>query len=306
MKKTKAIPVSIFGLVLALAGNALAQYAQNLFISPTRVTAGRTFNLSALSYDFSCASTFTNLSVAVDGNNINLSFLPGISPVIDCQAQDNIPYGPTFSVSALAAGSYKIGVIEQLNCQVCAALPVLHQAGTLVVQDSSTPSSWFIQPKQALPNTYFTLRLLNDYYGMATQCGTLFTHASHAMIGDSLLLTFAVEPPTGTVVCGRQALLPGPMGPVFDSLKLAAGKYPVYAVEQPVCALVPPYCPTVGPTVAPMPVFVDTLEILSTTSVEPKRETVTTGNLRMPGVTDAIRGYRVNGRKAPLPTPWKE
>lgn len=76
-------------------------------IQPRAAAADKSFDLFLTSKDFTCGNTFTNLSVAVRGGQINLAFTNKVDPLVLCPAIEK-DYGPTFKVPALKAGVYQV------------------------------------------------------------------------------------------------------------------------------------------------------------------------------------------------------
>jgi hypothetical protein len=89
--------------------------APEFSFTPQHASVDSAFDLQLLSYAYSCATEYSHLEYAVNGNTITLSFLATTRPDIMCPAIYR-PYGPTFKIKGLKAGAYKVHAIPGLPC----------------------------------------------------------------------------------------------------------------------------------------------------------------------------------------------
>ncbi len=269
--------------ILGMGGNLLAQ-ATTYTLAPQTVQADLAFALTLKNPKFTCATTFSNQSLQVNGDSLYAGFKAVNNTGVTCAKTDTL-YGPSFQVPALRAGSYAVFALQEPACSPLCAIPIqLEFAGTLTVK-AIKDSSWFIQPRQTQANKPFTLQLLSYAYG---NCQTSFTHTSLDTGRHSLYLSFVIENhPERVCVADIR-----PYGPSYDIQGLKVGKYPVYAVQHVACEYSTPPCPTVYP----LPKFVDTLFATSPTSVFLKPDQAR--GIKTFNPLGTVEGYWLNGRKA--------
>jgi hypothetical protein len=225
-------------------------------ISPKQAEPGRDFDLSLLSYQWTCGTTFSNTSATVDGNTITVSFLPKTDPAAICPAIYK-PYGFSVPVKGLRAGTYKVLAQRQPGCMGC--MPIAPQfVDTLSVQPAAK-DGWFIKPKEVAAGTPFELDLLNNAYG---NCQTSFANQSLSVANGQIVATFSVEShPERVCVTDIR-----PFGPAFKVEALKPGRYPVLAAVRPACLFAVPAC-----KIAEMPpVVVDTLTVAGVVDPQPE------------------------------------
>ena len=209
-------------------------------ISPTKAAAGKAFDLSLLSYQFNCATTFDNLSTAVSGNTLTLTFLDRQKVGVLCPAI-YAAYGPTYKMNALKAGTYKVMAYRLPACYPCKMAGETTEAGTLVIGADTARSGWFLKDKETLAAKPFTMQLLNNDVG---NCGVTFTHKTVTTTGGAIHTSFVLE-----VADVRCIVDIHPNGPSFDMAGLAKGAYPVYVEQLALCEVQAPYCGIARPPV---------------------------------------------------------
>jgi hypothetical protein len=275
-------------LILTFCFAAFAQEARPPYsLQPDSVAAQSAFDLHLLSYRFTCGTTYSHQSAKIEGKKVTLSFLPTERPEAICPAV-YMPYGPTFTMTPLAAGYYDVYARQLTPCMVdtvaiCAMEPVPEFAGVLSVGVTGR-RGWFLQPKQVPADQAFTMRLLNDAYG---NCQTSFSHEALEQQGGAFYASFVVEQhPENVCVTDIR-----PHGPAFEVIGQPKGKYAVYVNPQPACRFASPPCLASSPDLA---VFVDTLTVGGLTGIRgdaPARS----GRATSPGPA-TIQGYRPDGR----------
>jgi hypothetical protein len=225
-------------------------------IDPTTAAANKDFELSLLSYSFNCGTEFFYQSVAMNGNEITLTFLDKQKMDIACPAIYK-PYGPTYKMPALKAGEYKVKAYRMPACYPCKLLGETTDAGVLTIKgtDPVTRKGWYLKEHQVLAEKPFTLQLLNQDYG---NCGIDFTHKSISTAGGSIQASFLVE--KKPVVCIQDL---HPNGPSFEMQAMKVGVYPVYVTELLQCQVTAPFCAI--KMIAPLPS--DTLVVSKTLAV---------------------------------------
>ena len=226
-------------------------------VNPTQTAAGKEFSLELLSYQFNCANTFDMLASSVDGNTISLTFLDHMKVGIMCPAIYK-PYGPTYKMAALSAGTYKVKAYRLPACaaQGCAMAPVAVDAGTLTVLGSVMREGWFLNPRTVSPNLPFALKLFNFKYG---NCQTSFSHQSISVQNGEIWASFLAENHPDNV-CIQNVV---PYGPTFDMDAMKPGDYPVRVTELLACQVTAPFCPIARLIPPPS----DTLTVAKTTAV---------------------------------------
>ncbi len=232
-------------------------------INPTKTLPGKDFNLNLLSYQFNCAVTYDMLATAVNGNNISLTFLDHEAPVGSICPAIYMPYGPKFNMAALKAGTYTVTAYRLPACaaQGCKIAPTPGDAGTLVVEDVTTKTGWFLKNNQVPGNSAFSMQVLNNQFG---NCQTSFSNQTVSVMNGAIYTRFfpVVDP---NRVCIVNIV---PWGPSFDMAALKPGKYPLYVTQLPACLVTPPFC-----KIPEIPVLSDTLTVTGTTGmlVQPQR-----------------------------------
>lgn len=220
---------------------------QNQFtISPTKAKAGENFALSALSYQYNCATTYTNLNSSIQNGQIYLSFLPvkDTSGAAICPAVYK-PYGPSFQMEALKAGDYKVFVTPLIPCMipknpndpVCAIATLPISAGTLTVEDSDTTlppkTNFVLSPSTVRENVPSEISLLNYSFN----CNSTYTNKAVTVVDDKINLSYLAKSPDTTLPYQKVCInLNAPLyGPNFQLPALKAGKYEVYSDQLPSC-----------------------------------------------------------------------
>ncbi|MDB5048182.1 MAG: hypothetical protein JWO30_1253 [Fibrobacteres bacterium] len=221
-------------------------------ITPTTANAGKDFELSLLSYQFTCGTVFSNLATDVVGNVITLSFLDRETASI-CPAIYKA-YGPTYKMTALKAGTYKVMAYRLPACYPCKMLGETVEAGTLTVGPAVARVGWFLKEGETLAGKPFTMNLLNNALG---NCGTSFSHKSVTADAAGIYASFLVEHQQVECLVDLH-----PYGPSFEMAALKAGAYPVYVTELLACQVTAPYC-----AVKIAPALSDTLIVSQTLSV---------------------------------------
>ncbi len=198
-------------------------------ISPNQVSDGAPFKLELLSHRYSCAVTYSHLSYSVDGTKIYLRFLPDHSkePISVCPMIYK-PYGPTFDLKGLKAGTYSVFAVPLVPCMVenpmCKIAVIPEPAGTLTVGKNPVTHNWKLQPPSAQADIPFQLQLLSQNYG---NCQTEFSHTSATLKDGELWLTYFMQTHPERVCVWDQR----PFGPEFKLPGLKAGRYPVIAMQ---------------------------------------------------------------------------
>ncbi len=203
-------------------------------ITPTSTAADQGFDLTLLSYAFTCGTYFDSLTVTVKGNEITLGFLDHQRIGVACPAIYK-PYGPTFKMPALKAGTYTVFGYRMPACYPCKMLGETLPAGTLTVQGRVVKKGWFLKQRIVPPDNPFTLDLLNNAYG---NCQTSFSHQSISTSGNNIYASFLVEAHPERVCVANIT----PFGPSFDMQALKMGYYPVSAIELLPCEVTAPFC----------------------------------------------------------------
>jgi hypothetical protein len=124
---------------------------------------------------------------------------------------------------------------------------------------NSVKEGWFIQPAKVEADMAFALRMLSYQYG---NCWTGFSHTTARVQNHNIYLEYVKTTDT-THVCFADLR---PHGPGYDMPGLAAGRYPVYAIERMACEFANPPCMLLVPVVQ---VLVDTLEVAGSNSQKP-------------------------------------
>ncbi|HKP96513.1 MAG TPA: hypothetical protein VJ385_12215 [Fibrobacteria bacterium] len=233
----KITPVPAGILEVAASG------ALTYIIDPTTVAAGQDFDLRLLSYGFNCGTTFDNLSVAVAGDAITLSFLDHARPDVFCTAVHK-PYGPTYKMSALKAGTYKVKAYRHPACYPCKSMGETADAGTLNVTGDVPRKTWYLKEDKVQAGRSFNMQLLNDGVG---NCQTSFSHSIALVSGGGIHASFLMETHPERVCIQDMR----PYGPIFSMRAMRAGIYPVYVTELYSCEVMPPFCAV--DRMAPMP-----------------------------------------------------
>ncbi len=234
-------------------------------INPTKTLPGKDFNLNLLSYQFNCAVTYDMLSATVNGNNISLTFLDHEAPVGSICPAIYMPYGPRFNMAALKAGTYTVTAYRLPACaaQGCKMAPTPGDAGTLVVEDVSRKTGWFLKNNQVTANTAFSMQVVNNQFG---NCQTSFSNQTVSVLNGEIHTRFFPVVDSNRVCIVNIV----PWGPSFDMAALKPGKYPLYVTQLPACLVKPPFC-----KIPEIPVLSDTLTVTGTTGmlVQPQRTT---------------------------------
>ncbi len=232
-----------------------AEGANTYTINPIKAAPSAAFDLSLLSYDFNCGTTFSNLAVNVTGNEITLTFLDQQLIGIACPLIYK-PYGPTYKMPALKTGTYKVTAYRLPACYPCKLLGTSADAGTLTITGETTRSGWFLKNHETLAEKPFNMQLLNNDIG---NCGTSFTHQTVRAESAGIFTSFLVESDSN-VRCIQDL---HPYGPTFAMDGLKIGVYPVYVTRLLPCQVQAPFCAIL----TPMPVPSDTLIVTKTLSV---------------------------------------
>ncbi|MBW8886867.1 MAG: hypothetical protein JF616_03825 [Fibrobacteres bacterium] len=232
--------------ILVLAAGPVSAQTSGYSFTPATVLAGRGFDLHLSSREFNCATGFSNLKSTVTGTVILLEFLPQQRPAI-C-VDTTTPYGPSFSISGLPAGTYSVQV-GRLD------MNGIISAGSLTVVPATHPD-WYLKEHSVASGRPFTLQLLRDDIG---NCQTGFSYDSLRVYGNSIFVTFLRETDPNRV-CVMDIR---PFGPSFAAPALDPGIYPVLPQELAACQVAQPPC--VLPVLAPFPT--DTLVVTHTLAV---------------------------------------
>ena len=232
----------------------LAEGKSEYNINPTSAAEDKDFELSLLSYQFNCGTTFDNLSVGGSGSEIILNFLDHEKADVACPAIYR-PYGPTFKIGALKAGSYKVRAYRLPACHPCEMMGQTTDVGTLTITGGNDRSGWFLKQREVMAGKAFTLQLLNEAYG---NCQTSFSHKSIGASGGVITASFLAETDPN-IVCITDIR---PHGPAFDMAALNVGVYPVYVNQLLECQVTAPFCAIK----MPMPYPADTLVVTQTLS----------------------------------------
>jgi hypothetical protein len=229
-------------------------------ITPTSAAAGKDFQLTLLSYAYNCATTYDNLSVNVSGSTITLSYLDHEGKTGSICPDIYKPYGPTFKVTGLKAGTYKVGAYRIPTCPAtgpCTSLGVIMEAGTLTVTDQTlTRSGWYLKDGQVVPDKAFSMQLLKN---SVNNCQYSFSNQSATVSAAGIYTSFLMTRDSNRVCI--QSI--SPWGPSFEMKGLAAGAYPVFATELLRCEVIAPICAVDRI----MPIASDTLLVSKTSSV---------------------------------------
>jgi hypothetical protein len=194
--------------------------------TPTSAIAGQAFDLHLLSYGFSCATTYENLVVQINGNVILLSFFDKEPTGVACPAV-YMPYGPIFRIPALPAGNYEVRVDRNMM-----SAPTAAAAGNLQITAAVRRQGWYLKQRTAPPDAPFQMQLLQDSLATCTS----FSNLNAVVSTSGIYASFVVQ-------TGRCAQLsPEPIGPVFAMPALKAGTYPVYVTELMACEFEVPMC----------------------------------------------------------------
>ncbi len=205
-------------------------------INPTQTAAAKDFTLELLSYQFNCATYYDMQNVSVNGNEISLTFLDHENPAGLCPAIYK-PYGPSFKIAALSAGTYKVTAYRLPACaaQGCKMAAMPADAGTLTVLGTGIKEGWYLKEKNILANKAFTLQLLNNKYG---NCQNTFSHTSISTSGKFISTSFLIENhPEGVCIQNIK-----PYGPSYEMQGLAVGVYPITVTELMACEVTAPFC----------------------------------------------------------------
>lgn len=200
-------------------------------LSPENTKADEAFTLSALSYRYTCASSFANQVVNVVEGRINLSFTSSIRPEVSCPANDLRPYGPAFKMPPLKAGKYAVSMNLLLPCHVTQpacriAIPV-EAAGTLIVGALDPVISYVIDPAQVAAGQDFSLNLLSTYF----HCNIDFTYLASRVQDGRITLTYLDKANPVRLCLDDKGLY----GPAYKMTALKAGTYEVWAERLPAC-----------------------------------------------------------------------
>lgn len=225
-------------------------------INPASAPEGRDFELSLLSYQFNCGTTFDNLSVGGSGTEIILNFLDHSKTGIACPAIYK-PYGPTFKIGALKAGSYKVRAYRLPACHPCEMMGETTDVGTLTITGGPDRKGWFLKQGDVQAGKPFSLQLLNEAYG---NCQTSFSHKSIVVEDNGIRAAFLVETHPD-IVCITDIR---PHGPAFEMESMKVGIYPVYVTELLPCEVTEPFCMVkrIAPVVSDTLVVTQTLSAL--------------------------------------------
>jgi hypothetical protein len=213
-------------LALALAAVLGAQTTPTFSMAPNPAPAGKAFALHLLSNAFTCATAFDKASADVSDGVITLSFTDKELPK-GCMDMYN-PYGPTFQLPALKAGSYQVKVNRlQLNAIV--------DAGILLVTDATEHKTWYLKERTTASDKAFSMQLLRDDVG---NCQTSFSDETASVISGGIYASFVLEnhPDRVCVMDVR------PFGPSFSLPALKPGLYPVYPRQLMPCQVMEPMC----------------------------------------------------------------
>jgi hypothetical protein len=274
----RTLPVSAGTLVVKTDSSS----APSMYITPADTLAGHAFDLTLWSYGWDCGTVFDSAYATVYGNAITLNYQKHENRSAVCPAIYR-PYGVTFHIPALKAGSYSVAAWDLDRCAPpprsvdCRAMLKPDFAGTLLLRDGPARQGWFLKEHRQAARTPFTLQLLNYAYSV---CGTAFGHLNQAVAPNGILLTFTVT--TGLPMgCANGTT---PWGPSFQMPALAAGIYPVRVQVQPACLYEQPAC-----VIDPVPGMVP----ISDTLVVTAESAVLLSGLRAQGLQADFQGARV-------------
>lgn len=219
-------PSCLIGVLPVSAGVLTVQEASPpaYTVSPSNAPAGAPFALQLLSYAFTCATAYDNLSVVVDKDTLVLSFLDHERTGILCPAIYQ-PYGPTFQIPALAAGTYRIKV-NRLSVNAIA------EGGSVRIDAKASHASWYLKERTVAANSPFQMQLLHDSLAACTN----FSDQSAVVSGTLIYASFLMQ----TGKCSEISQVP--IGPVFSLPALKVGLYPVYPQELVACQTAQPPC----------------------------------------------------------------
>jgi hypothetical protein len=247
-------PFFLFALACSslLPSQTLGQIepVQAYTVSPNTVIGDRAFTISLLTYNFNCATTYDMLSSSVNGNTISLTFLDHDAPKGAICPAIYAPYGPTYTLPALKAGTYKVITYQLPACapQGCKMASIAGEAGNLVVTSEALgKDNWYLKKNEILANNKFTMQILNQKYG---NCQTSFSNQSVSISGGAIWTQFLINTDP-KLVCIMDIR---PHGPTFEMEALKPGKYPIYVTELFACEVKAPFCavdrlrPTVSDT----------------------------------------------------------
>lgn len=192
--------------------------------TPVSAPAGQAFDLHLLSYGFTCATVYQDLAVHVVGDVITLSFTDKEQTGVACPAV-YMPYGPTFKIPALQAGTYQVRVDRNM-------INALVTAGNLQVTPAAARKGWYLKQKTVPPDAPFQMQLLKDSLSACTNFTNLSAVVSASGIDANLLIQ--------TGKCA--GISPEPIGPVYSMPALKAGLYPIYVNELLPCEVAQPAC----------------------------------------------------------------
>jgi len=248
------IHYNLFGLrATALLGLAVAMVlpfsarAQDPIAGPTytlaplAVDAGKAFDLSLTSTQFTCGTTFDSLSYSVYEFSLTLNFRPHEHKGVACPVLINQAYGPTFKIEALKAGNYRVRGWDLRHCAPpplsvdCRVMSAPDFDGTLAVGPAAERKTWFLAQKEEMPEKTFTMQLLSSLYG---NCQTEFSHQSFTVEKDRISTTFTIDSYPDRV-CIRNV---SPWGPSFEMPAMQSGSYPVWVSTPPGCVYAKPAC----------------------------------------------------------------
>ncbi len=192
--------------------------------TPASAPAGQLFALHLLSYGFTCATTSQNLKNNVVGDTSNLSFSTAEQTGVACPAV-YMPYGPTFVIPALTAGTYQVRVNVNATSSYVSA-------GTLSITAGVARKGWYLKQKTVQSDAPFQMQLLKDSLPACTN----FTNVSAAVYAGGITASFLVQ-------TGKCAMVsPGPIGPILSMPALQPGAYPVHVNELTACEVNQPPC----------------------------------------------------------------
>jgi hypothetical protein len=303
IRNSDSTPFSFFVLwaFVVVVASTVPAFAQQdtrapYILKPDSVKAGTAFDLSLLSYRFSCATTYSHQSVQVEGKKITLSFLATEHPEALCPAV-YMPYGPTFRMDPLTTGYYDVYARRLAPCMVasdpaapvCMMEAVPEYAGVLSVGVTDR-RGWFLRPRETAADEAFTMHLLNYAYG---NCNTSFSREVLEKRNGAFYASFVIEQhPDHVCVTDIR-----PHGPSFAVKAQPPGTYPVFANPQPPCRF-DPETPCLTASSPDRWILVDSLVVR-----KGGPSGVLPGNTRFwtPAVTfppGTVEGYRPDGRKS--------
>jgi hypothetical protein len=274
----RTLPVSAGTLVVKADSGS----APSMYITPADTLAGHAFDLTLWSYGWNCGTVFDSAYATVYGNAITLNYQKHQNKSAVCPAIYR-PYGVTFHIPALKAGTYSVAAWDLDRCAPpprsvdCRAMLKPDFAGTLLLRDGPVRPGWFLKEHTQAARTPFTLQLLNYAYSV---CGTAFGHLNQAVAPNGILLSFTVATnlPMG---CANGTT---PWGPSFQMPALATGIYPVRVQVQPTCLYEQPAC-----VIDPIPGITPPSDTLVVTA----ESAVLLSGLRARGLQAGFQGARV-------------